>query len=365
MEPPEPSAVTLSDVAAQAGVSIATASRALSGKPRVSRETIARVQDVAQRLGYRVDPVARALRDGSTRLVGMVVPVIGIPFFAQLVDAIEEELNKVGFELLLADSHGFVDEEVRRLRVLGDRRVDGILVIPSDREASAYALRSAARTTAVVEVDRVTNGPVADFVGVDNETGIALILDHLKSQGVQTLGFAGSDDASSNGVERWDAFQRICRRERLEVSGQFRGEFSVASGVAAAETFLAAPMLPDAIVAGSDSIAVGVMSRLREQGVRVPDDVLITGFDGSELASVVWPTLTTIIQPIQSIAADAVTFLVSRIEGNVGPFRRSKLTPSLQVGGSTAKSVSRTTAPSLEHGASPRRSGVDPLRWTP
>lgn len=346
MGPPEPSVVTLSDVAAQAGVSIATASRALAGKPRVSRETIARVRAVAKQSGYRVDPVARALREGSTRLVGMVVPVIGIPFFAQLVDAIEEELNKVGFELLLADSHGFVDEEVRRLSVFGDRRVDGILVIPSDREASADALMSAGRTTAVVQVDRATNKPIADFVGVDNDTGIELILDHLKQQGVQTLGFAGSDDASSNGVERWDAFQRICRREQLVVSGQFRGEFSVASGAAAAEKFLAAATLPDAIVAGSDSIAVGVMSRLRKQGVRVPDDVLITGFDGSELASVVWPTLTTIIQPVQSIAADAVTFLVSRIEGNVGPCRRNRLTPTLQVGGSTAKSVIRTTTPS-------------------
>ena len=103
------STVTLSDVAAKAGVSIATASRALAGKPRVSREMIDRVRAVAAELGYRVDPVARALREGSSRLVGMIVPVIGIPFFAQLVDAIEEELGHAGFELLLADSHGFVE----------------------------------------------------------------------------------------------------------------------------------------------------------------------------------------------------------------------------------------------------------------
>lgn len=329
--------MTLSVVAAQAGVSIATASRALSGRPRVSRETIARVQDVAQRLGYRVDPVARALREGSTRLVGMVVPVIGIPFFAQLVDAIEEELNKAGFELLLADSHGFVDEEVRRLRVFGDRRVDGILVIPSDRETSAAALRSAARTTALVEVDRATNAPIADFVGVDNETGMRLVLEHLQEQGVRRVAFAGSDDASSNGVERWDAVRRFCRREGMEVVDQFRGEFSVACGVAAADAFLVRDTRPEAVVAGSDSIAVGLMSRLRERGVSIPGDVLITGFDGSELASVAWPPLTTVVQPIQALAAEAVTCLVSRIDGNSGPARRSTLVPSLRLGGSTIR----------------------------
>lgn len=329
--------MTLSDVAAQAGVSTATASRALAGRPRVSRETVARVQEVARRLDYRVDPVARALREGTSRLVGMIVPVIGIPFFAHLVDAVEEELNKAGFELLLADSHGFVDEEVRRLRVLRDRRVDGIVVIPSDREGSAAALRDAARTTAVVEVDRATDGPLADFVGVDNEVGMGLLIDHLRERGVRSLAFAGSDDASSNGVERWGAFRRLCGRDGLEVAGHYRGEFSFACGMAAAEQFLTDGALPEAVVAGSDSIAVGVVSRLRRHGVRVPEDVLVTGFDGSELAEVVWPTLTTVVQPIQPIAAEVVRSLVSRIDGDVRPFRHTRLVPHLRAGGSTSR----------------------------
>lgn len=179
--------VTLAEVAAQAGVSSATASRALSGKPRVSREMIVRVRAVAAELGYRVDPIARALREGSTRLVGMVVPVIGIPFFAQLVDAIEEELNRAGFELLLADSHGFVDEEVRRLRVFGDRRVDGIVIIASDRTASMQSLANIPTGLPVVEVDRATDRPVADFVGVDNDIGMRLVVEHLAGLGVSSV----------------------------------------------------------------------------------------------------------------------------------------------------------------------------------
>jgi DNA-binding LacI/PurR family transcriptional regulator len=337
MTPAPEAAVTLSDVAARAGVSKATASRALAGRPRVSNETIARVQSVARELGYRVDPVARALRQGSTRLVGMIVPVIGIPFFAQLIDALEAELNRVGFELLLADSHGFVDEEIRRLQVFGDRRVDGILVIPSDRVESGRVLARTVVRAAVVEVDRATDGPIADFVGVDNEAGMRLVLDHLARVGVRSVGYAGSDDASSNGVERWDATQRVSSQLGIDVTSSFRGEFSVETGIAAVDRILAGRTLPDAIVAASDSIAVGVLRRLRERSVSVPEDVLVTGFDGSDLAAVVWPTLTTVVQPIEAIAADAVTFLRHRIDGETGPVRRNRLSPSLRLGESTRR----------------------------
>ncbi|MFH8252576.1 LacI family DNA-binding transcriptional regulator [Microbacterium sp. B2969] len=329
--------VTLADVAAGAGVSIATASRALSGKPRVSREMVDRVRAVATELGYRVDPIARALRDGSSRLVGMIVPVIGIPFFSQLIDAVEEELGRAGFELLLADSHGFVDEEVRRLRVLGDRRVDGILIIASDRTASMPSIVNLPDDIAVVAVDRATDKPISDFVGVDNELGIELIFEHLAEQGVTRVGFAGTDDATTNGVERWQSFHRLARRHGMEVGATFRGEFSLESGVAAADHIVDAGPLPDAIVSGSDQIAVGVISRLRERGLDVPKDVLVTGFDGGELSRVYWPTLTTVVQPTSSIAADAVSLLMGRMAGGTSAYRRNRLAPELQLGGSTSR----------------------------
>lgn len=329
--------VTLAEVAAGAGVSIATASRALAGKPRVSREMVDRVRVVAAELGYRVDPIARALRDGSSRLVGMIVPVISIPFYSQLIDAVEEELGRVGFELLLADSHGFVDEEVRRLRVMGDRRVDGVLVVVADRTASMPSIVNLPDEIPVVLVDRATDRPVADFVGVDNEVGLELVFEHLVEQGVTSVGYAGTDDATTSGVERWQSFHRLARRHDIQVGATFRSEFSVESGLSAAEHLCAAGPLPDAIVAGSDQIAVGLIARLREKGFNVPDDVLVTGFDGGELSRVYWPTLTTVVQPLSSIAAEAVGLLIARIEGGTGALRRNRLTPELQIGGSASR----------------------------
>ncbi|MBL0885252.1 LacI family transcriptional regulator [Myceligenerans sp. I2] len=294
-----------------------------------------RVRAIAAEMGYRVDPVARALREGSSRLVGMIVPVIGIPFFARLVDAVEEELNRAGFELLLADSHGFVEEETRRLQVFRDRRVDGVVLIPSDRRGSATALRVLNDEIATVQVDRATSKTLADFVGVDNEVGLRLVFEHLRERGVTTIGYAGTDDASSNGVERWQAVQTLTAEHGMTLVSAFRSEFSVASGVAAADTILGTGSLPDAIVAGSDQIAVGVISRLREHGYDVPRDTLVTGFDGGELADIFWPSLTTVVQPIATIAADAVAFLRARMEHESGAYRTNKLAPELRIGRST------------------------------
>ena len=334
-EPTIPRNVTLLDVAEAAGVSIATASRALAGKDRVSRNTIERVRTIAADLGYRVDPIARALREGSTRIIGMIVPVIGNPFFAQLVDAVEEQVHRSGFELLLADSHGFVSEEARRLTVFGERKVDGVAIVPSDRITSAAGLRTLRENVAVVQLDRSTGSSVADFVGVDNDAGIRLILEHLLERGVRSVVFAGADDITSNGAERWDAFQRAASASPLPVTAPFRGEFSIASGTAAADELLARGPLPDAVVAGSDLIAIGLIARLRERGVRVPEDVLVTGFDGTELSQIYSPSITTVVQPVEEIATEAISYLVGRIQGAQGAVRNSRVAPALRLGQST------------------------------
>jgi len=329
--------VTLLDVAEAAGVSIATASRALTGKDRVSRNTVERVRAVASELGYRVDPIARALREGSTRIIGMIVPVIGNPFFAQLVDAVEEQVHAAGFELLLADSHGYVTEEARRLQVFGERKVDGVAIVPSDRIASLPALRALPAGLAVVQLDRSAENAAADFVGVDNEAGFRLLFDHLVDQGVRSVVFAGSDDITSNGAERWDAFQREVQRTGLESGEPYRGEFSIHSGSEAAAALVARRALPDAIVAGSDLIALGLIAGLREHGVRVPEDVLVTGFDGIELGQIYSPSITTVVQPVDGIARDAITYLVGRIQGTESAIRNSRIAPTLRPGRSTQR----------------------------
>src|SRR4029077_9804938 len=130
-----------------------------------------------QRLDYRPNRTARALRSQTTGLIGMVVPSVSNPFFAELVEAVERTLHRADLELVLADSGGSPPDEVRRLRVLVDRKVDGLILIPAHHEASAEALRHV-NSLPLVQLDRRVDHFPGDYVGVDNSLGIQMILEH-------------------------------------------------------------------------------------------------------------------------------------------------------------------------------------------
>ncbi|MFJ2543997.1 LacI family DNA-binding transcriptional regulator [Microbacterium sp. NPDC087589] len=331
------STVTLLEVAAAAGVSVATASRALAGKDRVSAATVVRVKAEAQRLGYRVDPIARALREGSTRLIGMVVPVIGNPFYSRLLDAVEQVSHAHGFELLVADSHADPTEEARRLRVLAGRKVDGMLLAPTVSAAARESTVPMPVDVPLVQIDRVVGPAAADFVGVDNALGIGMLVEHLVSCGARTMMYVGADDVNNSGRERWQAFGAHAEIHGVTTPPPVRDGFDVKTGVAGAEAILRMPERPDAVVAGSDLIAFGLISRLREGGVSVPENILVTGFDGTDMAQLFYPTLTTVVQPIEAIAYEAVQFLRSRIDGSDAPWRSNRIAPALRVAGSTTR----------------------------
>src|SRR5579871_4962904 len=166
-----PATVRLRDVAAAAGVSVSTASRVLSGADGASPRAVATVLAAAKRLDYRPNLLARGLRGRATGLAGIVIPEIGNPFFAELVEALESALREVNLDMILADSRGLVDDEARRLQTLVDRQVEGLILIPTDHEASAPALRVAGRAVPIVQIDRQVDGFPADYVGVDNALG--------------------------------------------------------------------------------------------------------------------------------------------------------------------------------------------------
>lgn len=270
-----PQNVKLQDVADEAGVSIATASRALSGKKRVSAKTAQTVLEAAVRLGYHVDPIARALREGSTRTIGMIVPVIGNPFFSELIASVEDELRQVGLELIISDSHGDIEHEAQRLRTLVARRVDGILIVSHDSLGSVHAIREAMQSVPVIQIDRKVDRIQGDFVGVDNYGGMRLILEHLAERGVRRVVLASSDNANAAGRTRREAYETLVEELGLNPDKHVIGNFSIETGREAAEELLARESLPDAIVAGSDLIAIGLIARLKQSEVRVPSDVLV------------------------------------------------------------------------------------------
>ncbi|PRB60662.1 LacI family transcriptional regulator [Microbacterium sp. MYb45] len=333
--------VTLHEVAAAAGVSIATVSRALNGKDRVSGRTAEHVAQVAEQLGYRVNLIGRGLRAGTGATIGVVVPVISNPFYGELIHRLEDHLQRRGFDLVIADSHGDVDRERDRLRMLVERRVEGIFVVPSDAELSFEAVADTARRVPLVQLDRRVLDLPADFVGVDNDAGIDLAVEHVTSRGAKRVVLVSGNDVTSVGRERRAAFEATVRTRGLPHEESIFGEYLLSFGESAAEALLARGPLPDAIIAGDDLVAAGAIAALKHAGRSVPSDVQVTGFDGTMLADVCEPRLTTVVQPFDELAREATEALVRRMEDPDAPYILSRLAPSLRVAESTTPAAPR------------------------
>jgi LacI family transcriptional regulator len=328
--------VTIRDVAAAAGVSVATASRVLSGARRVSADREAAVLEASERLGYRANAVARSLRTRSTATVGMVVPGISNPYFPYLVEAVERQLSATGRELLLCDSQQDITIEAARVRALLDRQVDGLLFIPCDRHDSGAILSEAAAQVPVVQMDRYVEDVDVDFVGVDNTAAIHAIVDHLWATGCRTFAFAGSQPVDTSAGLRLAAYGDAVRG--LDAASADRillGDYSLAWGSQVTQHLLAHGRLPDAIICAADIIALGVIAALSAVGVRVPDEVAVTGFDDIGFAAVSAPPLTTVRQPADAIGAEAVRLLAEQQAGTRGAPRHRTLVAELTVRAST------------------------------
>jgi LacI family transcriptional regulator len=329
--------VTIRDVAERAGVSTATVSRALSGAKRVSPTVVDQVRQAAEELGYSANGIASALRRSRTDTVGMVVPSITNPFFTSLVEGVEHALQDSGRQLFLCSSRSDPAVEAQRLRSLVARQVDGIVISPVHGTASTAGVSWAAGELPLVQVDRYVTGVESDWVGVDDDAALRLLLEHLAGRGVRTAAFATSELTSSSTELRVAGFQE--HRARLGIAladgGMLLGEYSIEWGRTAMQRLLAAGPLPDAVVCADDLIALGVLQTCSATGVAVPGDLLVTGFDDIPFAALSDPPLTTVRQPQVEIAAEAVRLLAQAALPDHRPLTRLALQPSLVVRAST------------------------------
>ena len=328
----------MDDVARLAGVSTASVSRALSGSRGVRADTLRRVLDAANQLSYQVNPVASALRGKVTRTVGMVVPDIVNPFFPAVVKAVEDALHSSGLSLFLCDSNDSPEVEADRVAALLARNVDGLIISPVDALKSRPAVSAAAKQVALVQVDRHVNVDT-DVVSVDHGRGIQLVVEHLVAGGCSSFAFVTTARRSSIATERLGAYVRCVRPlDRPSASRVLPGDLTVAWGKEAAERLAGGP-LPDAVVCANDLIALGVLQVFRRHGIRVPEDVAVTGYDDLALADIVEPALTTVRQPLGQIAQEAVRFIISAVESPGTPRRELRLLPELVVRGSATASA--------------------------
>jgi LacI family transcriptional regulator len=330
--------VTIREVADAAGVSTATVSRALSGVQTVDPQLVERVRRSAESLGYRANRVARALRRQSTQTVGVIVPDMTHPFFPTVIQAVERELRQGGLSLLLCDAGNDVAIEAELVRNMLDHQVDGLLICACNRTVSQPAIGQAASRMPLLQIGRRITADLP-YVGVDHEDTMSQVVGHLTGAGCRSFGYIGPGAGATPSGERLQAFLALVRPlDPAALDRTYLGGHSIAWGREAAERLLAGGPLPDAIVCASDDVAAGALQVLRERGVRVPDDVMLTGFGDTVVAEVSEPRLTSVRQPLEEVGVQAVAALQAAI-GSGQPPRSAVLKAALVARDSTRKPV--------------------------
>lgn len=317
---------TVRDVAALAGVSISTVSRALSAPGLVSDAARERVERAAESLGYSPNPAARGLRVGRTSTLGLLLPDLENPFFASITKAVQGRARANGYSVLVADSDEDAVQEVELVGMLA-ARVDG-LILASPRSADG-ALRAAVEGRPAVLLNREVDGIAS--VDVDNASGVRQVLDHLRALGHRSVAFADGPVGSWSGGQRRRALTAAGAELGVEVVdlGHFRP--STAGGFAAAD--LAVASGATAVLAFNDLMALGLVDRLRQRGLDLPGDLSVVGFDDVSVATLVSPALTTVHVPLGRLGREGVDLLVGQLGGDERP--RTRLTVELVVRGTT------------------------------
>ncbi len=328
-------AVTIRDVGELAGVSQATAARALGGYGHVSAAVHTKVEDAARQLGYVPNSVARALASGMTHAVGLVIGDVENPFFAAAARGMSDVLEEEGHTVLLANSDEDLDRERNAVEALRARQVDALVVVPSSA-APVPHLRAAASEAPLVLLDRTVRGLGVDSVTVDNQGGARQAVDHLIEHGHRRIGFISDGPDISSSAERVDGYREALSAAGIAVDPHLisLGGSTRADGYQAARRLLDREDRPTAVFTANNFMTVGTMHALSDLGLRVPHDISLVAFDDLEWTTLVDPPLTVVAQPTSELGEAAAQRVLARLSGHHGRGRRIRLATKLIVRGS-------------------------------
>ena len=315
------SQVSITDIAAAAGVSPSTVSRALQDHPRISPARRQAIQALAQQMGYRPSQVARSLVTGRTRTLGVVITDVTDPFVAEVMKGAELASRESGYTLLFASSDRDPDREIEALRLLLDRQVDGMIVI-SGRAGSRYAeLRSAGEAGIadwpLVLVNNDHTGPGIYSVRMDNVAGAHEAVSHLRrlghrgSRSCRVRQAAAAAPNVSQGIGRASPPTAWVPLGEIVVAGAGLLE----DGPRALEALLGQADPPTAVLCYNDLAAIGLLAAAARAGLRVPDDLAVIGYDNIPLSAFCVPALTTVDQPKEQMGRTAVTMCLQALAG--------------------------------------------------
>jgi len=324
--------VTIEDVARRAGVSTATVSRVLAGRPHVRDALRVRVQEAIQALNYRPSRVAQSLRVQRSRIIGLIISDIQNPFFTAIVRAVEDVAQQRGFSVMLCNSDESAAKEAAYIDLMLDEQVSGLIVSPAAADNDIYR-RLAAAQVPIVVIDRRVENPLGDMVIADNVQASFEIVSHLITNGYRRIGAVLGVPDASTGAERYEGYVRALTAHGIAVDpalvrqGMPRSNF----GHALTLELLRLDHPPDAIFTGNNLLTIGALRAIDELGLRIPEDVALAAFDEMEWMFLVKPALTVVAQPTYAMGKKAAELLLQRIADPSRPPQEILLQPTIQV----------------------------------
>ena len=310
-----PSIPTLEDVARAAGVSTATVSRCLNEKEKVSPRTLSKVMKAVDALGYTPNYNARAMAARRSFTIGAIIPTMENAIFARGVQAFQETLHEMGYNLLVSSSAYQPELEAEQIRALVARGADGLLLIGYARDASIYEYLER-RGVPTVLAWSLEADEIHACVGFDNRASMRPLADHVLGLGHKRLGvISGMIEGNDRAKGRLAGIKDSWEAHGYDLSdlNVIETPYEIENGAAAFEALMQSDPAPTAVMCGNDVLAIGALSKARELGIKVPEDVSITGFDDIEIARHVTPPVTTVHVPHREMGRRAAQLLVDLI----------------------------------------------------
>jgi DNA-binding LacI/PurR family transcriptional regulator len=322
----------IEDVARRAGVSTATVSRVLSGKPYVSDALRERVLETIRELNYRPSRVARSLRVQRSSIIGLIISDIQNPFFTSVVRAVEDVAQQRQYSVFLCNSDEDFDKEMMYIELMLAEHVAGMIVSPTASSNAIYQ-RLVEMSVPIVAIDRRVEDVPMDMVVGDNVAAARAVVTHLIENGFRRIGAVLGVPDASTGAERYRGYQEALQAHGLPLLPELvrNGPPRSPNGYALTMDLLQQAEPPDAIFTGNNLLTVGAMRAIHELGLHIPDDIGLAAFDEMEWMFLVKPALTVVMQPTYEMGRQAAELLLERIADPDRPPQQVVLQPTIKV----------------------------------
>jgi len=315
---------TFIDVAKLAGVSTATVSRVINSPETVRASTREKVFAAMKLCKYKYNALARGFVTKQSNTIGVIIPTIKNPVFAESTRGIQDYANQNNIQVLLGNNYYQSDQEKKLIQTFREKQVDGLIITTSNPRSMFLKTLVEEKVPFVLLYSTLRKGQIT-AVGVDNFKGGYLATDHLVKLGHQRIGMvAGNFSVSDRSFHRWHGYKQCLKNSNIPYDSKLliQTEYSLTGGCDAAQQLLSIKNPPTAVFCSNDFLAFGAMKGVRDVGLNVPRDLSIVGFDNIQIASYVTPELTTISQPAYEIGKVGAKLLFQHMKGQDKPIQQ-------------------------------------------